>query len=185
MEDAEILALYFARDEQALRETEAAYGALCKRIAQHITGSREDAEECLSDGLLRLWNAIPPAMPESLGAYFVTVVRRIALNRREKAAADRRGGGQVTLAFEELSPYLASPDTPERAIDSIVLRDALRKFLAAQPAEARVFFMQRYWMCLPVSEIAKQTGCSAGKIKMSLMRTRKKLRAYLEEEGLL
>jgi len=185
MDDAAILALYCARDENALRETESAYGAIAKKIAFHITGSREDAEECLSDGLLRLWNAIPPASPENLGGYFVTTVRRIALNRREKAHAERRGGGQVTLAFEELSPCLAAKENPEQALDSLALREALIRFLAALPEEPRVYFVQRYWMCLPVAEIAKETGSTTGKVKMSLSRTRKKLRAYLEKEELL
>ena len=78
MEDREILALYNARDERALRETSAKYEALCMTVAYNILGSREDAEEIFSDALLRLWNAIPPAEPQSLGAYLLTAVRNAA-----------------------------------------------------------------------------------------------------------
>lgn len=185
MDDAQIVALYFDRDETALRETDAAYGALCRNIAYNITGSKEDAEECINDALLRLWNAIPPAKPDNLGAYFVTAVRHIALNLREKLHAERRGAGQVSLAFEELSPYISAPDSTERAADSRELREALLRFLGELPVQARVYFMQRYWMCLTVKEIAAQNGAGAAAVKMSLMRTRKKLKAYLTEEGLL
>lgn len=185
MDDAAIIALYQRRDEQAIRETEAAYGALCNQIAYHITESREDAEECVSEGLLRLWNAIPPACPENLGGYFVTAVRNIALNRRAEAHAGRRGGGQTPLSYEELSPYIAAKDGTEQAVDRNALADALRRFLAGLSADARAFFISRYWLSLPVSEIAKQCGCSAGSVKMSLLRTRKKLRTFLEKEGFL
>ena len=185
MDDSQIIALYQARDETALRETEAAYGALCRKIAYNITGSKEDAEECINDALLRLWNAIPPAVPENLGGYFVTAVRHIALNLREKALAERRGAGQIPAALEELSPYLPAPDSTEQACDSRALRDAILRFLAEQPEQARVCFVQRYWMCLTAAEIAAETGMHAAAVRMSLMRTRKKLKAYLEKEGLL
>ena len=49
MEDAAIVALYWARDEQALAETAAKFGAYCRKIADNILHSAHDAEECEND----------------------------------------------------------------------------------------------------------------------------------------
>ena len=47
MEDREIVALYWLRDETALAETEKKYGGYCHAIAYRILESSVDAEECV------------------------------------------------------------------------------------------------------------------------------------------
>ena len=49
MEDNRIIDLYWAREEQALTETERKYGGYCRTIARNILKIHEDAEECVSD----------------------------------------------------------------------------------------------------------------------------------------
>ena len=51
MEDALIVDLYWARDEQALAETAAKFGTYCRKIADNILHSAHDAEECENDTL--------------------------------------------------------------------------------------------------------------------------------------
>lgn len=63
MGDQDIIALYWAREEDAIRETAAKYGGLCRSIVGRILASPEDGEECLNDTYLGLWNAIPPRGP--------------------------------------------------------------------------------------------------------------------------
>ena len=154
-------------------------------MAANLTGSRQDAEECLNDTLMRLWNKIPPAKPESLGGFFMTVCRRIALDKRKMQNREKRGGGQADLAFEELSACIASPDRPEEQFDKRALSGAISKFLDTLPAESRVMFVLRYWSCLSVQEVAAECGAGESKVKMTLMRIRQKLKAYLEQEGYL
>ena len=185
MEDAEIIRLYTQRDERAITETTAQYGALCMTVAYNMLGSREDAEECFNDALLNLWQAIPPAAPDSLGAYLVAAVRNAARNRLAYQKAQRRGGGQLTVAIDELSECIPAAERPDQIIDSIALRDAFRRFLPALKPAARVIFLQRYWLCLSPKEVAEKTGHSVGYVNMSLLRTRKKLKAFLEKEELL
>ncbi len=185
MEDREILALYNARDERALRETSVKYEALCMTVAYNILGSREDAEEIFSDALLRLWNAIPPAEPQSLGAYLLTAVRNAARDRLSYMQAERRGGKELTAALGELSEVIPSPESGEQMLDSLVLRDAVSRFLAALPDDARDLFLRRYWLCLSIPETAAVTGSTVGCVTMSLARTRRKLKAFLEKEELL
>ena len=185
MTDAEIIRLYQQRDEQAVQETKRQYESLCLTIAYNILGTREDAEECFDDALMHLWHAIPPAEPESLGAFLVTAVRNAARDRLAYANAKRRGGGQLTVAIDELKDCFQSPEHPDRMLDSIALRDAFRRFLPTLSPAARMIFLRRYWLCLTAKEVAAETGCSVGRVNMSLLRTRKKLKTFLEKEELL
>ena len=60
----------------------------------------------------------------------------------------------------------------------------LNEFLAALPRESRVIFLRRYWHADSVAEIARRLDISQSKVKTSLHRTRGKLRAFLEQEGI-
>lgn len=73
MEDAEILALYRARDERALAATEEKYRNYCMTVAANILDNEEDSAECVNDALLRAWNAIPPDQPQILSYYILAV----------------------------------------------------------------------------------------------------------------
>ena len=75
MLDAEIVALYWQRDPQAIEETDSKYGSYCRAIALRICQNREDAEECVNDALFRAWRSIPPEKPAYLGAYLASVTR--------------------------------------------------------------------------------------------------------------
>ena len=65
MNDEQILDLYFARDEQAVAETDRKYGGYCFTLANSILHSDQDAEETVSDTYLRAWNTIPPSVRAS------------------------------------------------------------------------------------------------------------------------
>lgn len=62
MEDEQIIALYWSRDEHAIVETDRKYGTHCRSIAWNILHSEEDSEECVNDTWLRTWNTIPPSV---------------------------------------------------------------------------------------------------------------------------
>ena len=181
----QIISLLQKRDEKALSQITECYGKLCQRIAFDILGSREDAEECVSDAMMKLWNTIPPQNPNSLRAYLVTVVRSTAISRYRAEHADRRGGGQYPAALDEIAETLATDSTVEGAFDERQLKSAIERFLDTLQPEARTVFMQRYFMADAVKTIAKEQGMSVGKVKMMLMRTRKRLQQFLEKEGLL
>lgn len=185
MDDAKILELYQQRNEAAIRETAAQYGALCKTVAYNILGSREDAEECVNDALMHLWNAIPPAVPSSLGAFLLTAVRNAARDRLAYRSAQKRGGGLLAASVEDLAECLPDSGDAAQMIDSLALKDAFRRFLPTLSPAARDIFLRRYWLCLSAAEVAELSGCSVGRVNMSLMRSRKKLKAFLKKEDLL
>ena len=182
--DADLLGLFFQRDQTALAGTQQKYGRLARRIARNILGSREDAEECMNDALLTLWDTIPPEKPRSLAAYISVIARNLAINRRLAAHRQKRGGGEFSVALSEIENTLAAPDQLESVLDTIAIGDAIDRFLDDLPTEARVMFVLRYWSDLSIKEIADRCDVGQSKVKMTLLRTRNALKEYLEKEGL-
>ena len=60
--DEAIITLFERRSEQGIAEATRAYGSLLRSIARHILRDDRDAEECVSDTMLKAWNTIPPAL---------------------------------------------------------------------------------------------------------------------------
>lgn len=175
MDDKEIIALYFARSEEAIGESEKKYGAYCRTIAGNILPNRADAEECVSDTWLRAWGAIPPSRPERLGAFLGRITRNLALDRL------RSNKGAVR---EELSECLTLGDPTAGMVDRVVLTAALDRFLAGLPQKKRKLFLRRYWYFSTVEELARDFGMSESGVKMTLLRLRRELRAQLKQEGI-
>lgn len=182
MEDREILALFRQRDQGAIPALEERYGRRLRALALRLLGSPEDAEECVSDMYLAAWNAIPPEEPVYLFAYLTAICRNRALSILNAKNAQKRRGELVALT-EELEQCI--PDKRrEREQDAREIGEALNRFLAGVGAEPRRFFLRRYWYAESVREIAQHCGVSESKVKMSLHRTKKKLREFLQKEGL-
>ena len=181
MEDKEILALYWRRDEDAVAESAKKYGHYLSTIAVRILASREDAEEAENDSYLKAWNTIPPQKPLPLAPYLGMLCRQIAIDLRRGRERQKRGGGEYSLSLEELAECVAGGGEP--SADLIALTDALNRFLGALPKRSRVVFLQRYFWLLTAKEIAELHGFTEGQVKMLNQRTRQRLRRQLEEEG--
>ena len=184
MDDKQIIDLYWARSESAIAETGKKYGKLCHRIAFNILANAQDSEECVSDTYLKAWSVIPPKRPVKLSTFLGKITRNLALNRYEKYAAEKRGGGEVPVALDELTECVPDPNSVEQMVDGRILVDKLNVFLEGLPVEARKIFMRRYWEVCSIQEIAEIYGISESKVKVSLFRTRGKLRSFLEQEGI-
>lgn len=182
MDDKRIIELYFARCEDAITETDKKYGAYCVSIARSILNSPEDAEECVNDAYLGVWNSIPPAVPRVFSAFVGRIVRNIALNRLAMLSASKRSR-TAEVVYEEAEELI--PDTKGEDVSTeIALRDAVNGFLCTLPKRTRIVFMRRYWYFCSVAEIAEGTGITEANVKVLLLRTRKKFKAYLEKEGI-
>ncbi len=184
MEDHEIIGLYFARDTKAIEMTKEKYGRYCKSIAKRILDDPRDAEECENDTYLDAWNAIPPEKPNVFSVFLGTITRRIALDRFRQRKAAKRGGGDFTLSLDELSDCIPSGKSIDEAMETKALAEIINRFLRGLPDEERAVFLRRYWFFESTADITERFGFSAGKIKMMLSRTRKKLRTELEKEGI-
>ena len=185
MDDQNIIALYWARSETAISETAQKYGGYCFSIAKNILTNHEDAEESVNDTYLTAWNVMPPRRPSILATFLGKITRRLAIDRWRYRNAYKRGGGEVTLALDELEECIAGSDTAEGALRKKELQAALNRFLEALPERERMIFVSRYWYLRSVKEISEKTGLSLSSVKTQLFRTRNKLRFFLEKEDLL
>lgn len=183
MEDDKIIALYWQRNEDALRETAAKYGSYCMKLSMNILNDPQESEENVSDAYLHTWNAIPPQRPQKLLAFLAKITRSLAINRYRAARAQKRGGDTVALSLEELDFCTPDRTKTEDTVDAAALSDCISRFLHRQGEDARRIFMRRYFHCETIEEIARRFGVSEAKVKSSLFRTREKLRKHLESEG--
>lgn len=184
MDDQAIVALYFARDESAIAETERTCGGYCRAIARNILPSPEDAEECVSDAYFAAWRSIPPQKPRRLAAYLGKLTRNLALNRFRGLHTEKRGGGQTALALSELGESVPGPSDTLRAVEEAELTAAIGAFLRAQPPARRYLFLRRYWYLDSIRDIALACGRSESQVASALHRMRKQLRIFLEKEGI-
>ncbi len=183
MDDNEIIALFFARDEAAIEAAQREYGAYCAAVARNILDDRGAAEECVNDTWLKCWQSIPPQRPKSLKNFAGRIARNLALSARRESSAQKRGGGQVQLALDELSEVVSGGDTPEGALDRAAFQAALDGFLASLPERHRNLFLRRYWYLDGVEALAKRFSMSRTQVTTTLHRLRQKLRAHLQQEG--
>ena len=184
-DDSRIIAMLEQRDEQALTVIREQFGAMCYQVAYRITGSREDAEECVNDTLMAVWNSIPPQKPDRLAPYLASLASRRAINRYKQMHSEKRGGTQFTSALDELAEIIPSAENVERQVERRELTDALTKWLRTLSPEHRRIFMQRYFYSESIQVVAQANQMSADAVKMLLMRLRRKLQKHLRKEGLL
>lgn len=184
MEDREIIALYFRRDEHAIEQTERKYGVYCTRIATNVLTSPEDAEECVSDTWHAAWNRIPPELPQSLRAFLGRIVRNLSISRfRANRAAKRCPGMELLLS--ELEDCVPAPRSMEEEISRKQLAALLNQWLHSLPRDERRLFVLRYWYGEPVQKLAGEWGCTPNAMAQRLLRLRRQLRAMLESKGVV
>lgn len=184
MDDQQILKLYNERSEAAISETAAKYGRYCHTIAYNILCNEEDTEECVNDTYLKAWKSIPPQVPNKLSAFLGKITRNLALDKYRFYNSAKRGGGQTALALEELLECVPAVDSTEHAVSDKLLVEVLNRFLEELPLEKRRIFMKRYWYLQSIQKIAGELAISESKVKMTLLRTRSKLKQTLEKEGI-
>lgn len=181
MDDLRIIELYFERDEQAIKETDAKYGKLCHSIAYNILNNHEDSEECVNDTYVGAWNAIPPTRPNNLMSFVCKIVRNLSLKRLEFRKREKRSA-DVLLSLDELAAVLPderyAPEVSDEDVGKLI-----SKFLRTQKEDVRNVFLRKYYFFDSIGEIAERYGFTESKVKNMLFFTRNKLRDYLIKEG--
>lgn len=185
MTEEEIVRRLLERDESGLAALDAAYRDPAMSVAYRILQNREDAEECVQDGLQRIWESIPPKQPDRLRYYFITLVRNRALEVYRASHAQKRGGGAATVALEELAECVAGSEDVEREAEASQLVDALNRFLGTLPEKERNLFLRRYYYLEEPEALAARFHLSRRHVAVMLFRTRKKLQAFLKKEDYL
>ena len=182
LEDRRIIELFFARSEQAIAELSAKYGAVCHRVAKNILNNAMDAEECVNDAYLGVWNTVPPQKPDPLLTYLCRIVRNLSIAKYHANTAAKRNS-VYDVALDELEDCLAHTATTEDAFTAKELSEILDRFLDTLDRESRVLFVRRYWYADSIPELARRLHISKNNVSVRLSRTRDKLKQYLKKEG--
>lgn len=177
MEDEIIVELLWGREEQGLIELKDKYGKQLICLAKSMLNA-EDAEECVSDTYIAVWNSIPPKRPKFLFAYVAKICRNLSLDKVKWNHAEKRCANVITLS-QELEQCVADVNCSEEMLGHL-----LSEFLRSLSDEKRRIFIRRYWYGDSIRELAKEYGYREGKIKSILFRVRNELREYLKKEGI-
>lgn len=182
MEDQKIIDLFFARSEQAIAQLQNKYGNRCLRVAGNILNNRLDAEECVNDAYLAVWNSIPPQEPDPLLTYVCHIVRNLSIKKYHANSALKRNS-HYDIALDELEECIQTNETVENELAVKELAGIINQFLGTLSRENRVMFVRRYWFSDSVADIAKVFKISSRNVSLRLLRVRKGLKKYLEKEG--
>ena len=183
MNDKEIIDLYFARSESAITETSIKYGAYLSTIAYRILHSEDDAEEVVNDTYHGPWRTIPPNRTDILKLFLARIARNIAIDRLEYRLAQKRNS-DLDVLLSEVADVLPDRKNVEDAWSAQEVGESINRFLGTLDAQSRIIFVSRYWYAYSIREIAEKLDISESHVKNTLFRTRKKLRARLQEEGI-
>ncbi len=183
MDDNEIIDLYWGRSEEAIKATDEKYGAYCLKISLNILEDLSDSEENVNDTYLQAWSAIPPQRPNSLKAFLAKIARNLALNKYKAAHAQKRHASEFAISLDELDFCTPSKINVEDEAEIAGLSKCISDFLYQQKTDARNVFVCRYFYCESIEEIASRFGYSHSKIKSMLLRTRTRLKSFLQREG--
>ena len=182
MDDIKIIDLFFARSELAIEALDGKYGAICHNLSRSILKDQQDAEECVNDAYLGVWNAIPPHRPNPLSVFVCKIVRNISIMRyRANTALKRNSNYDSTM--EELEDCLASSALVEDSLEEKELISIIEDFLRGLSQENRVIFLRRYWYGEALGPLAAAEGVKPAQLAQLMLRLRRSLRAYLEAEG--
>ena len=182
--DKLIISLFQERSEEALRQIEHHYGALCRKIAWNILHNDQDVEECKNDSYLTLWNQIPPEEPNPLKTYLCRIVRNTAIKKFRDAHAKKRWQNDI-VCFEELTECIPAKSDIIQQLETKELTKIIEQFLDNLDQKKRIMFVKRYWFCMSVKDIASEYGITERNASVILGRIRKKLKQYLQQEGWL
>lgn len=182
MDDKKIIELFLQRSEKAISEISVKYGSVSMKTAYNILENQEDAEECVNDAYLGIWNCVPPQNPDPLLAFLLKIVRNISINRYKYNLRKKRNS-QYDVCVHELDYCLSSEESNDDEIDAEELTKLIEEFLDGISKTNRMIFIRRYWYVDSYETIARLTGLKENTVRTRLSRTRSDLKKYLKKQG--
>jgi RNA polymerase sigma-70 factor (ECF subfamily) len=183
MDDTNIIALYWERNERAIAETDFKYSRYLFSIAYNIVHDKQDCEECLNDTYIGAWNAMPPSKPNVLKAFLTTITRRIAIKRYHSNTRQRRIPSEMTVSLSELEDFIAGDGDVDADFDADRLGHIISEFVHSLSDRRQFIFISRYYVSEPVNTIARDLHLSRSMVNKELASIRKTLKEKLEKEG--
>lgn len=143
---------------------------LLYRVAFHLTGNVQDAEDLLQDTYLKLWQKRDDIREEAVNqAYLVTLMRNLLRDQQRLKHID---------SSAELRNELSPPD--ERSLEGqIAARDEasqMKSLINQLPKQDKEIIRMHLMEERTYDEIEQDTGLSQGNIRIIVMRTKQKLK---------
>lgn len=183
MDDEIIIELFLNRSENAIQKLDERYGKIFKRISMNIVNNEQDAEECVNDTYMCVWNTIPPNKPNPLLAYVCKIVRNISIDCYRHNSAHKRMCNYALCLDEIDAPDFAC--SPSEKMELQELSKEINEFIGKLAPIDRVFFVKRYWFMDSYSKISSETGFRVGTIRTRVSRVRNRLYNHLKKAGWL
>ncbi len=182
VDDLRIIELLFERSELGVEQIVKKYGDAMFTVSYNILRNREDAEECVNDSYLNIWNSIPPTKPNSLYAFVCGIARNLSLTRYKHNKAEKRDrSGDAGL--EEIADIIPSGVSISDEIEREELSNMLNTWLGKLDRDNLYIFVRRYWYMDKVSDIARNLRFTEAAVYLRLDRMKKSLYKYLSERG--
>lgn len=179
MTDQQIISLIKNQDESGIEEAERQYGQKLTRIAEKLL-SKEDAEECVNDVFMALWNHVPRDDSTVLMRYLLAILKNLVRNNWKAQKTLKRKMETVPFS-EEILANLSDPGANTEGEAILLASDVINRYLARQNQTRRKMFMLRYWYGKSVKEIAEEYGCSYAKAEKTLNRMEKDLKEEIRK----
>lgn len=183
LSDEEIVALYWQREERAIRATDQKYGKYLYTIAYNILRDGLDSEESLNDTYLGAWNAMPPNKPNRLHVFLSKITRNISIGRVRKRTAEKRIPPELILSLEELDEGMCFEIGEDEKYLIRQLGTVLNSYLSSLSDRRTFIFVCRYYYSDTVENIAKMLGLSVNTVSRELSAIRRGLKERLAKEG--
>ena len=183
MGDEQIVALYWQRDEQAIRQTDIKYKKFLLSVAYNIVHDVYDSEECLNDTYIGAWNSIPPARPTLLQAFLATIMRRTAIDCYKAKKRQKRMASELTVSLSEVEDFISVDDDMYSQTDAKELGRVISDFVRSLSERRMYIFMSRYYIARPIKEIAKLLDCSESTVNKEIALIKRGLKEKLKKEG--
>lgn len=182
MDDSQIIELFLERSEKAILELSSKYGGVCMKISQNVLNNYQDAEECVNDTYLGVWDTIPPKKPQSLLAYVCRLARNISINRYKYNSSQKRRG-IYDVCSDELSECIPSNERAEDKLEVDELSKCIDEFLDTLDTTNRMLFVRRYWYLDSFKTLAGLSCLHVSTVRTRLSRLRDMLKIFLESRG--
>ncbi|MEA4832198.1 hypothetical protein SDC9_129809 [bioreactor metagenome] len=182
MEDSEILDLLYIHSENGLGQLSDKYGKLILSIAFNVLNDYSDAEECVNDTYMKMWNIIPPYRPQHFRPFLCKIARQISIDKYRQSQTRQKGSGFKVL-LSELENDIADKYSFDDETDSRILSDYINAYISSLKIESRVLFIRRYFFAESVKDLAKRFEISESNVGIKLFRIRNDLKKYLEKRG--
>lgn len=183
LSDKEIIALYWERNELAIKETDEKYGHFLFNVAYNILDDKRDCEECQNDTYVAIWNAIPPTYPAFFQAFITRIMKNLAINRYKEKMRKKRIPSEFTTSFEELYDSLSSTESIEEILEAKELGRMISEYVRSLSKQQQYIFIGRFYMADSIEHIANTLGLTTSSVYKTIKRTKKGLKSYLQSKG--